>query len=304
MQQFSFYNIWFKCQYITSSVSYELENSGCHCQYQAPQSSKILCKLMKDMYLNLTWELLSLYPRGSRATIHIYMHVTHTCRKMPSNPTWLITLGAFVMFTNWPMELWWLGHRDQSVYVPSQWETTLYFNVVSHWLGAYTKWSLGPSATSNGDISIILHNIHNVNHLLTHWGGVTHICVSKLAIIVSDNGLSPGWHQAVIWSNAGILLIGPLGTNLSEILIGIVTFSFKKMHMKMSSAILAAILSRPQCVKKTTFERGWEPIVIVELIFSRVIALNECIFNTSTLMQRLHSGYPYIRQWKLDTRNE
>ena len=41
---------------------------------------------------------------------------------------------------------------------------------------------------------------------LTHWGRVTHICVSKLTIIGSDNDLSPGRHQAITWTNAGILL--------------------------------------------------------------------------------------------------
>ena len=71
---------------------------------------------------------------------------------------------------------------------------------------------------------------------LTHWGRVTHICVSELAVIASDNGLSPGWHQAIIWTSAGILLIGPSGTNFIEIFIGIQTFSFKKMHWKMASA--------------------------------------------------------------------
>ena len=71
---------------------------------------------------------------------------------------------------------------------------------------------------------------------LTHWGRVTHICVGNIAIIGSDNGLSPGRRQAIIWTKAGILLIGPLGTNFSEILIEIQTFSFKKMHLKMSSA--------------------------------------------------------------------
>ena len=70
---------------------------------------------------------------------------------------------------------------------------------------------------------------------LTHWGRVTHICVSKLTIIGSDNVLSPGRRQAIIWTNAGILLIGPLRTNLSEIFIEIYTFSFKKMHFKMTS---------------------------------------------------------------------
>ena len=70
----------------------------------------------------------------------------------------------------------------------------------------------------------------------TNWGRVTHICVGNLTIIGSDNGLSPGRCQAIIWTSAGILLIWPVGTNFSEILIGVQTFSFKKMHLKMSSA--------------------------------------------------------------------
>ena len=71
---------------------------------------------------------------------------------------------------------------------------------------------------------------------LTHWGRVTHICISKLTIIGSNNGLSPEWRQAIIWNNAGVLLIGPLGTNFSEILIEIKTFSLTKIRLKMSSA--------------------------------------------------------------------
>ena len=71
---------------------------------------------------------------------------------------------------------------------------------------------------------------------LTHWSRVTHICVSKLTIIGSDNGLSPGRRQAIIWTNAGILSIRILGTNFSEILSEIHAFSFKKMHLKMASA--------------------------------------------------------------------
>ena len=70
---------------------------------------------------------------------------------------------------------------------------------------------------------------------LTHWGRLTHICVSKLTTIGSDNGLSPGRRQAIIWTNAGILLIGTLEINLSEILSEIHTSSFKKMHLKISS---------------------------------------------------------------------
>ena len=71
---------------------------------------------------------------------------------------------------------------------------------------------------------------------LTHWGRVTHRCVGKLISIGSDNGLSPDWRQDIIWTNAGISLIGPLGTNFSEILIKIHTLSLKKMHLKVSSA--------------------------------------------------------------------
>ena len=70
---------------------------------------------------------------------------------------------------------------------------------------------------------------------LTHWGRVMHICVGKLTIIGSDNGLAPERRQAIIWTNAGILLIGPLETNFSEILIEIQTFSLKKIRLKMSS---------------------------------------------------------------------
>ena len=78
---------------------------------------------------------------------------------------------------------------------------------------------------------------------VTHWGRVTHICVSKLIIIGSDSGLLPGRRQAIIWTNAGLLLIGPLGTNFNEILIEIYTFSFKKMHLEMSSGKW-----RPSCL--------------------------------------------------------
>ena len=70
----------------------------------------------------------------------------------------------------------------------------------------------------------------------THWGRVTYICIGNLTFICSDNGLSPGRRQAMILTNVGILLMRPLGINLSEILIKINTFSFKKMHSKTSSA--------------------------------------------------------------------
>ena len=74
-----------------------------------------------------------------------------------------------------------------------------------------------------------------IRYTLTHWGRETRIWVSKLTITASGNGLSHGRHQAIIWTNDGILSIGYLGANFSEILIEIYTFSFKKIHLKMSS---------------------------------------------------------------------
>ena len=85
---------------------------------------------------------------------------------------------------------------------------------------------------------------------------MTHICVSKLTIIGSDNGLSPGQHQAIIWTNDGILLTGTLGTNFNEILIEIYTLSFKKMHLKMSSGKW-----RPFCLSLNVV-RKWPAVYI------------------------------------------
>ena len=94
--------------------------------------------------------------------------------------------------------------------------------------------------------------------MLTHWGRATHICVSKLTIIASDNGLSPGRRQAIIWNNAGILSIGLLGTKFSQILIEILIFSFKKMGLKVSSA-----KCRPFCLGLNVLKIKWshDPLI-------------------------------------------
>ena len=92
-----------------------------------------------------------------------------------------------------------------------------------------------PITNYHARIVQIRHHSPADNWLLTHWGWVTHIYVSKLTIIGSDNGLSPGRRQAIIWTNAGILLIWRLGTNFSGISIDVHTFSLKKIHFKMSS---------------------------------------------------------------------
>ena len=84
---------------------------------------------------------------------------------------------------------------------------------------------------------------------LTHWGRVTHICVDNLTVTGSDNGLSPGRHQAIIRTNDGILLMRPSGTNFSEVIIEIHIFHWRKCIENVAWK-MTAISSRRQCVKK------------------------------------------------------
>ena len=88
---------------------------------------------------------------------------------------------------------------------------------------------------------------------------MTHICISKQTIIGSDNGLSPARRQAIISTNAEILLIGPSGTNFSEILIEIHTFPFTKMHLNISSG-----KQRPFCLGLNVF-RPSEWVIIINI---------------------------------------
>ena len=112
---------------------------------------------------------------------------------------------------------------------------------------------------------IFLRNTNSC-YPLAQWDRVTHICVSELTTIGPDNGLSPGRRQAIIWTNAGIVLIGPSGTNFNEILIEIHTFLFKKIHLKMSPAKW-----RPFCLGLnvlTFIWCSWKPPIQQQHIFS------------------------------------
>ena len=137
---------------------------------------------------------------------------------------------------------------------------------------------------------------------LTHWGRVTHICVNNLTIIVSDNGLSPNRRQVITRTNDGILLIGSLGTNFSEILIKINTFSLKKMHLKTSSAKRRPFFSRPICVLiktihiwhlniATTIVNVWLSVTAPSYIFNIYIEKN---FERFFLLQQFfHCDYDF-----------
>ena len=72
--------------------------------------------------------------------------------------------------------------------------------------------------------------------VLTQWDRVTYTCVRNIVIIASNNSLSPGRCQAIIWTNAKILLIGRSWINFNGILIEINTSSFTKIHLRISPA--------------------------------------------------------------------
>ena len=93
---------------------------------------------------------------------------------------------------------------------------------------------------------------HQIRAWLSNWGRVTHICVGNLTIIGSDNGLSPGRRQAIIWTNDGILLIGPLGTNFSEHLNRNSNLFIQEKTFESVVCEMATILSWPQWVKSFT----------------------------------------------------
>ena len=96
---------------------------------------------------------------------------------------------------------------------------------------------------------------YKIPHHITHQGRVTHICVSKLTIIGSDNGLSPDRRQAIIRTNAGISLIRVFRETSS----GIYTFSLRKMHLIMSSA------KRLQCCLGISVLRGEKRSGVMEV---------------------------------------
>ena len=129
---------------------------------------------------------------------------------------------------------------------------------------------------------------------------MTHICVGNLTTIGSDNGLSPGRHQAITWTNVGILLIGPLRTNLSEILIGIQTVSFKKMHLKMSSAKWRPFVSASMCwVQYVLWELGQYHVYwCLGPVRPHVIRKYGSDYTQDTQVFQLTTTYQWLGLWE------
>ena len=102
-----------------------------------------------------------------------------------------------------------------------------------------------------------------------------HICVNKLAVIGSDNGLSPGRRQTVIWTNAGILLFVTLGTNFTE------TWStsifIQEMHWKCHLENGGHFVSASMC---------WMNVVLTKYkkLYKQRYGRNACKWSSATAM--------------------
>ena len=127
------------------------------------------------------------------------------------------------------------------------------------------------------------------NHLRYHlnWSRLkdAYICVSKLSIAGSNNGLSPDQHQAIIWNKAGTLWIRTLGKNSSETLIEIHTFLFKKICFTLSSGNW-----RPFCLGRNVLvsKMNWE---VYRICFSRNLVTGKykvLLFTTPLFLPLSH----------------
>ena len=96
----------------------------------------------------------------------------------------------------------------------------------------------------------------------------------------SNNGMSPGRHQAIIWAKDEILLIWPLGTNFSEMLIEIHTFPFTKVFVKISSA------------------KKWRPFCLTVKWY---FLLHECCWGLSTRLIYTTRLPNYTLQYSVNT---
>ena len=88
------------------------------------------------------------------------------------------------------------------------------------------------------------------NVLLTHWSRVTHLCVSKLSILGSDNGLSPRRRQDFLnqyWDIVNLTLGNKLQWNLNR---NLIYFHSRKCIWKCRLEN-GDHLSPPQCVTGT-----------------------------------------------------
>ena len=113
---------------------------------------------------------------------------------------------------------------------------------------------------------------------------MTHICVGNLNVIGSDNGLSPDRCQAIIWTNAGILLIWTLGNKLQWNINRILYIFIRENVFENVVLVMVAILSRSQCVKEHV---AWYIVGATIMALCRVVKWMQLLWRSG------------IRRWNL-----
>ena len=118
-------------------------------------------------------------------------------------------------------------HKDQ-------WHGALMFSLIWAWMNGWVYREAGDLRRHRAHDDVTVMSVWH-KETGTKWPPVdryfyilTH-CDAEWRIYASV--IQP-WHHVIIWTNAGILLIGTLWTNFSEILIQIHTFWITKMHLK------------------------------------------------------------------------
>ena len=182
------------------------------------------------LYLILKWHL----PQN---WIHVYLQQSFSvllsdfdliCSTVVSSSRYEISHWLGKRWTNHWYELQTVFVRDfHHLYKKYHYDNITWSNRVSQNTGNFTVYSTGYSGCQerkHGSSPLLafdssphkrpvmqkaftLCHMYPIWHNLTHWGCVTHICISKQTTIASDNGLSPGPRQAIVWTNAGTLLI-------------------------------------------------------------------------------------------------
>ena len=140
---------------------------------------------------------------------------------------------------NWYEMVNWFPQKYQAF----QFDKQLYYNF--QWQGYLTNWTM----------LVVLQGVfffHLKHYLNSSPPSACHIYVLVNWVTIGS-GKS---RQTITRTNADILSIGPLRTNFNENWIEILTFSFKKMQLKLSSAKMAAILSRRKWVKPSNYAPG------------------------------------------------
>ena len=136
----------------------------------------------------------------------------------------LLTKGGYCKI-EWKKVLMGSLLRAVSRFAPSQWERVLLCNDVSHWLGEGLESALLLSGLNYNGVCCLL--------IEAEWRIYAPVNSDTIG---SNNGLTPVWHQAIIWTSGDLLLTRPSGSNLNKILFEIQIFSLKKLHLKILSA--------------------------------------------------------------------